>query len=99
MALGWMLAVIAVALTGLFVLNIYIRIKVLRSYGRLTRNRVEFAAVDIFSAEKMEEVASRYPDQRDDIITFSRNIRITVWMASVFLVVIIVFGWILIKHS
>lgn len=85
---------------GLFVamlfLNVYFRAKVLRVYGVLTRNKVEFDAAHIFNREKLEkEVLPRYPQFRNEIETFIRHMRYSISMATVLVALITVFGAVL----
>lgn len=85
---------------GLFVamlfVNLYFRAKVLKSYGILVRNKVEFGAAHIFSREKLEqEVLPRYPQHREAIETFVRHMRYSIRMASILLLLITLFGAIL----
>lgn len=94
----WLLILLAFCFAGLFGLNLYFRVKVLRSYSVLSRNRVEFNMRDIFSPPRMQEVIDRYPQHEKDINTFARNMRLSIWMTSVFLVIIIFFGSVLMYH-
>ena len=93
--MGWILIGIGVVIAGFFVLNLYFRIKVVRSYRNLSRNGVQFAGSAIFSPSKMQEIIDRYPDHEKDLLQFSRYLRMSVWMASVFIVTIIIFGSVL----
>ena len=92
---GLLLAFVALLFTGFFLLNLYFRIKVVRSFHNLSRNGVEFATGAIFSIAKMNEVVEEYPDHKVDLLRFSKYLRYSVLMASVFIVVTIVFGSIL----
>ncbi len=85
---------------GLFVamlfLNVYFRIKVLKSYKTLVRNQVEFGAVHVFNRQRREEeVLPRYPEMRQEIEMFSNYLRYSIRMASVLMVLITLFGAIL----
>ena len=85
---------------GLFVamlfLNVYFRLRVLRTYRRLVENRVEFGAAHIFNREKMEEeIYPRYPNMRQDIDVFVRHMRYSIRMATVLIALITLFGAIL----
>jgi hypothetical protein len=85
---------------GLFVamlfVNLYFRAKVLKVYGVLVRNKVEFGAAHIFNREKLEsEILPRYPMFRTEIESFVRHMRYSIKMASVLLVLITAFGAIL----
>jgi hypothetical protein len=88
---------------GLFVamlfLNLYFRARVLKVYGVLVRNRVQFGAAHIFNRQRLEaEVLPRYPQFRAEIETFIRHIRYSIRMATVLLVLIMLFGAILMYY-
>ncbi len=90
--------VIGLFIAMLFV-NIYFRVKVMKSYKKLVQNRVEFDAKHLFSSKRLEEeVLSKYPQHKDDIITFIKHIHYSVKMASVLIVLITLFGAILMYY-
>lgn len=90
--------VIALFIAMLF-LNIYFRVKVLKTYKKLVHNRVEFKAMDLFNKQKMEaEVYPKYPHMREDIETFSRHIQYSIKMATVLIALITAFGAILMYY-
>ena len=85
---------------GLFVamlfVNIYFRVKVLRTYRKLVENQVEFGAAHLFNREKMEaEVMPLYPHMRKEIETFASHLRYSIRMATVLITLITLFGAIL----
>jgi hypothetical protein len=85
---------------GLFIamlfLNLYFRAKVLKVYGVLVRNKVEFGAAHIFNREKLEaEILPKYPLFQTEIELFIRHMRYSIQMASVLIVLITAFGAIL----
>ena len=85
---------------GLFVamlfVNVYFRAKVLKVYGILVRNKVEFGAAHIFNRQKLEEeILPRYPQFRKEIESFVRHMRYSIKMASVLLALITAFGAVL----
>ncbi|MBK7427156.1 MAG: hypothetical protein IPI60_09040 [Saprospiraceae bacterium] len=85
---------------GLFVamlfLNVYFRVKVLKAYRFLIKNRVEFTVKEIFNKKKMEaEVYPKYPQYTKEIDSFARHIRYSVNMAIVLIFLITLFGGIL----
>ena len=89
---------------GLFVamlfLNIYFRVKVLRSYKTLVQNEVEFNPRHVFNSEKMEEeVLPQYPHLKEEIQTFARHLQYSIKMATVLLVLITLFGAILMQYG
>jgi len=88
---------------GLFIamlfLNIYFRVKVMKVYKVLIKNRVEFGAAHIFNDEKMAaEIYPRYPEQVDNIKTFVNHIRYSIKMATVLTTLITAFGAILMYY-
>jgi hypothetical protein len=88
---------------GLFVamlfLNLYFRMRVLKTYKRLVQNRVDFQPVHFFNRERMErEIYPRYPNMRDDIEVFVRHINYSIRMATVLVALITLFGAILMYY-
>ena len=76
--------------------NVYFRAKVLKVYGVLVRNKVEFGAAHIFNRQKLEaEILPRYPQFRKEIESFVRHMRYSIKMASVLLALITAFGAVL----
>jgi hypothetical protein len=62
------------------------------------QNRIEFNASHFFNKEKMaQEVLTRYPQHRDEILLFVSMIHRAVQLASVLLVIIIAFGYLLLR--
>lgn len=89
---------------GLFVamlfVNIYFRVKVMRSYKVLVQNKVEFGAAHVFNNQKMAaEIIPRYPHLQQEIQTFSNHLRYSIKMATVLLVLITMFGAILMHYG
>lgn len=85
---------------GLFVamlfVNLYFRAKVLKVYGVLVRNKVQFGAAHIFSREKLEkEILPRYPQFKSEIESFILHMRFSIQMASLLIALITAFGAIL----
>lgn len=90
--------VIGLFIAMLFV-NLYFRAKVLKTYGILVRNKVEFGAAHIFSKEKLEsEIIPRYPAFEKEIRAFVNHMRYSIRMASVLLMLITLFGAILMYY-
>ncbi len=88
---------------GLFVamlfVNVYFRVKVMKTYKKLIQARVEFGASHIFNRQKMEaEILPRYPAQREDIETFVRHLKFSINMATVLAALITIFGGILMYY-
>lgn len=91
-------------IVGLFIamlfVNVYFRAKVLKTYGRLVKNRVEFGAAHIFNRKKMEEeILPKYPNQRQDILDFSNHMQYSIKMASVLIALITAMGALLMYFS
>ena len=90
--------VIGLFIAMLFV-NLYFRVKVLKSYRKLVNARVEFGASHIFNRKKMEtEVYPRYPHMRQEIETFANHIRYSMRMATILIALITLFGAILMYY-
>ncbi|MEZ5043123.1 MAG: hypothetical protein R2828_24720 [Saprospiraceae bacterium] len=88
---------------GLFVamlfLNVYFRVKVLKTYRKLVDNRVQFGAAHVFNRKKMEaEVLPKYPHMRKEIETFVNHMQYTIKMATVLIALITLFGGILMYY-
>lgn len=80
-------------------LNVYFRVKVLKTYKVLVQNKVEFGAAHIFNRRKMEnEVFPRYPHMKAEIETFVRHLRYSIRMATVLTTLITLFGAILMYY-
>lgn len=95
-----MFQILVFIIIGLFVamlfLNVYFRVKVLKSYKRLIQNRVEFGAAHLFNRQKMEkEILPKYPHMKQDILDFSNHIQYSIKMASVLVALITLFGAVL----
>ncbi len=90
--------VIALFLGMLFV-NLYFRAKVLRAYRDLVRTEVDFTAAQILSERRMEEeVVAAYPAHAGSIRDFGNNLRRSIRMATVLLLLITLFGGILMYY-
>lgn len=88
---------------GLFVamlfLNVYFRVKVMKSYKKLVQNEVEFNASHLFNKKKMEEeVFPKYPNMKGEIEIFSNHLRYSIRMATVLIALITLFGAILMYY-
>ncbi len=68
----------------------------LKVYGVLVRNRVQFGAAHIFNRQKLEEeILPKYPQFRNEIESFIRHMRYSIRMATVLIMLITAFGAIL----
>ena len=86
--------ILAIAFILLLLLNIFIRVRVVRLYRTLVRNQVDFEPAHFFNPRRLhEEILPRYPKQKDDIIKFVGLVRFSMTMASLILVLIIIFGY------
>ena len=90
--------VIGLFIAMLFV-NVYFRVKVMKSYRVLVKNRVDFDAVHIMNREKLaEEILPKYPHMKTEIETFVNHIHYSIKMASVLIFLITCFGAILMYY-
>lgn len=82
-----------ISFASLFVVVVYFRIRVLRAYGILVRNRVQFDIAHIFNKERMQtEIIEKYPAHSNTIRDFARGIRLSMSMVTVFMVLITLFA-------
>ncbi len=80
-------------------LNVYFRVRVMKTYKKLVQNKVEFGAAHIFNPRKMEEeIYPRYPHMKTEIKTFVRHMRYSIRMATVLIALITIFGAILMYY-
>ena len=78
----------------LLLLNVFIRIRVLRLYRRLVKDEVDFQPVHFFNQQKLEEeVLPNYPEHREGILKFIKLVRFSMTMASIIIILILVFGF------
>ena len=81
---------------GILFLNVYFRVKVLKLYKKLVQNRVEFKPVHFLNKERLEEeILPKYPEHKEDILTFISHIRFSVSLASVLITLITAFAAVL----
>lgn len=81
---------------GILFLNVYFRVKVLKLYKKLVQNQVEFKPVHFVNKERLEdEILPKYPEHKEDILTFIGHIRFSVSLASVFITLITAFAAVL----
>lgn len=95
-----MFVILVSVIIGLFVamlfVNVYFRVKVMKSYKVLVQNRVEFETKHLLNPQKMkDEVLPKYPKYRNEIEIFSNHIRYSIKMATVLIVLITLFGAVL----
>jgi len=92
--------VLLFTIIGIFVsllfLNLYFRIKVFGLYKILVRERIEFGARHFFNREKMErEVIKRHPGFRKEILQFTSQIKFSIFIAMILVLLISIAGIIL----
>ena len=81
---------------ALLFLNIYFRMKVMRSYKYLSRKQVEFSIGHIFNRVRLEaEVLPRYPKYEDQILEFVGQIRSSLRWALLIIAGIVLAGIVL----
>lgn len=81
---------------GILFLNVYFRVKVLKLYKKLVQNRVEFKPIHFVNKERLEEeILPKYPEHKEDILTFISHIRFSVSLASVLITLITAFAAVL----
>jgi hypothetical protein len=97
--MGGIFLVLALLFAAFFLLNMYFRVKVVKSYRTLSKHGVRFAASDIFSPQKMQEVKAQHPGQRSDIENFAKHMKYSLWMASVFVTLVIILGGVLLYNK
>lgn len=95
-----MFIVLISVVIGLFIamlfVNVYFRVKVLKTYKVLVQNKVEFSTSHIFNKTKMEkEIHPKYPHMKTEINTFVNHMQYSIKMASVLIALITLFGAIL----
>lgn len=91
--------VIGLFLAMLFA-NVYFRVKVMKKYKVLVQNEVDFKGIHFFNTKRMEEeVLPLYPNHKDDILSFVQNIRNSMKIYTMLMVLITVFGAILMYES
>lgn len=101
-----MFELLTALIIGLFIamlfVNVYFRVKVMKSYKKLVQQRVDFGFKDILNKERIEkEVIPRYPKAAADIREFVNHIHYSIKMGTVLIVLITAFGAVLMwyRHS
>ena len=81
---------------GLLFLNIYFRAKVFKAYKQLVRAGVEFKSNVVFDQKVLEqEVLTKYPQHSETIQLFADNLRKSIRLATVLIILITLFGAVL----
>ena len=91
--------ILAALFAGFFLLNVYFRLRIFKHYRILMQNRVEFGTAEIFSDKRMHAVIDRHPQLKEAITKFCLNMRLTMRMATVFVILVIIFGFFLFRDQ
>lgn len=68
----------------------------MKAYKKLVQNEVDFKGVHFFNTKRMEEeVLPLYPQHKDDILIFVRNMKYSMKIYTSLMVLITIFGGIL----
>lgn len=79
--------------------NVYFRIKVIRAFNVLKKQRIQFDASLVFQKERLKnEVLVKYPRQAEAIQTFARYLKYSISMAIVLIALITLFGGVLMYY-
>lgn len=100
LAKGNMADVLIFFIIGIFLallfLNIYFRVKVFKLYKTLVQNKIEFDSSHIFNKQKLEkEILPKYPKFNSEILMFIGNIRRSLSIAVILVLLITMMGFIL----
>ncbi len=88
-----LITLLALLFLALLVLNVYFRVRVLKAYKTLVQNRVEFSLGQVLNEKRMhDEVLAKYPQQREAILEFVRNMKRSIRMATILVVCITLIG-------
>ncbi len=83
---------------ALVVLNVVFRYRVLRAYRKLMDEHVTFEGRLLLNQRRLEEeVVPRYPHLRREIMDFHRNLRTSVLLGSALVLLILIFGYVLLR--
>lgn len=96
MLVNTLITCLILSFVALFAVVVYFRIRVLKAYSILVKNRIQFDAAHIFNKTRMNfEIITKYPEHEDTILDFARGIRLSISMVTVFMVLITVFAGLL----
>lgn len=93
-------AVLVYLVIGLFVallfLQVYFRLRVIKVYKRLVQNEVQFDTGHILNKKRMEaEILPKYPEHKEDILKFVGEMRFSLQIATVLILLILIASFIL----
>lgn len=78
---------------GLFLINLYFRAKVLKSYKYLVQNDIKFGAKDVLRKAKMEQdILPRYPKHKNEILNFVGLMRKSILLSLLLITLIAIVG-------
>ena len=94
-----LIVIVLLLFAAMVFVNVYFRVRVLKSYKKLVQNRVEFGTAHFFNQKKMEEeIFPKYPHMKEEIQVFVNNMKYTIKMATVLIALITLFGAILMYY-
>lgn len=95
--MGYFLVYLVIGLfVGLLFIQLYFRLRVLKIYRRLVKNEVQFDTSHILNKRKMEEeVLPRYPQHKEDILKFVKEMKFSIQIASLLIILIMIAGLLL----
>lgn len=97
--LGLLLSIVVGLFIAMLFVNIYFRVKVMKSYRIMVQNRVDLKTEHFFSQQKLEEdLLPQYPQLEKEIRTFVSHIHYSTRMATVLIALITLFGGILMYY-
>ncbi len=92
----FLVTIIIILFVGVLFVNIFFRVRVFKIYKRLVQNKVDFGSVHFFNTKRMEEeILPKYPEHREDILEFVRNIKFSLRLGVMLIGLITIFGGIL----
>ncbi|WP_235296859.1 hypothetical protein [Portibacter marinus] len=94
------LVVIIIGLVlALLGVNVFFRVRVLKSYKSLVKANVEFDLSHILNADKLErEVIPRYPNSTEEIRSFIHHLKLSFRIGMLLFILISLFGWVLMRY-
>lgn len=94
-----LITLVIAAFSAIVFLNIFFRLRVLKHYKYLVKNRVEFSVKDVFDSNSIaKDVLSKYPQHASHIKAFADNIKKSVYLASALIFLISILAIILKKY-
>ncbi len=94
-----LVTILILLFVGMLFINIYFRVKAMKSYKYLVQNEVDMGTVHFFDTKRMKsEILPKYPEHAEEIELFVSNIRKSIRMGTVLLLLITIFGGILMYY-